>query len=201
MDRQPGHQLRRRLWFPVPPRQGIYGLEPGTASLLDGPSPVEMILEADQERLRHQIRAGVDAKILPLAAALIRFGQSLCLLSRASRSAEGKGPVALDITKVGGTPVGFRDVSAAGTLISPSRQPFQISPVCAEPPVIFPSSCSRTSTSRAGLGTDHDRSPPGCYDGQSFRRHGAHLRSDRLQLLLWGVRLRTVDELLFKNLL
>ena len=138
MDRQPGHQLRRRLWFPVPPRQGIYGLEPGTASLLEGPSPVEMILEADQERLRHQIRAGVDVKILSLAAALMRFGESLCLLSRASRSAEGKGRVALDITKVGGTPVGFRDVSAAGTLISPSRQPFQISPVCAEPPVVFP---------------------------------------------------------------
>ena len=45
-------------------RQGAYGLEAGTASLLEGPSPVEMMLQADQDRLLDQIRAGRYAKIL-----------------------------------------------------------------------------------------------------------------------------------------
>jgi hypothetical protein len=45
-------------------RQGIYSLEAGTASLLEGPSPVEIILQSDLDRLVHQIRAGVPAKIL-----------------------------------------------------------------------------------------------------------------------------------------
>ena len=45
-------------------RQGIYGLEAGTASVLKGPSPLEIILQSDQDRLLDQIKAGVPAGIL-----------------------------------------------------------------------------------------------------------------------------------------
>lgn len=45
-------------------RQGIYALEAQTASLLEGPSPVEIILQSDHDRLVHQIRDGLPARIL-----------------------------------------------------------------------------------------------------------------------------------------
>jgi hypothetical protein len=45
-------------------RQGIYSLEAQTASLLEGPSPVEIILQSDHDRLVDQIRAGLPARIL-----------------------------------------------------------------------------------------------------------------------------------------
>ncbi len=45
-------------------RQGIYALEAGTASNWRGPSPAEMLLQADRSRLRRLIRQGIPSRIL-----------------------------------------------------------------------------------------------------------------------------------------
>jgi hypothetical protein len=45
-------------------RQGIYALEAGTASEWRGPSPAEMLLQADRDRLRQSIRKGIPSRIL-----------------------------------------------------------------------------------------------------------------------------------------
>ncbi len=45
-------------------RQGIYALEAGTASAWRGPSPAELLLEADRQRLLAAIAAGRPARLL-----------------------------------------------------------------------------------------------------------------------------------------